>query len=123
MNKQKLLLDSFKSELGDSLLFSEIWNSQSKEDLVHLNSNPQYVNIVNSYITNLEKDLDTLGFPSFESYQITSLNMNSLHLLIKLDNEHFLGCLLDKSSLDITELINNSIPKIIEAYKILREDN
>ncbi len=123
MNKQQLLLDSFKSELDDSLLFAVIWNKSEYKELASLNANDEYIELTTSYLDSLENCLTSLGFPSFQTYQLTALNMDSLHLIINFDNERFLGALIDNSSVDIATLINDSIPKIIEAYKILREDN
>jgi len=122
MNKLQLLIDNFKNQLGSSLLFCEMWNKETQKEVAHLNHNEDYIAVFTAQMTHLENGLQKLGFPSFKTYQLTRLNMNSLHLLINFENEHLLGCLLDNEAIDINLLINTAIPEILENYAILKNE-
>ncbi len=118
-----LLKKQFKNELGESLLFFDIWETRTGKILTSLNHNEDYANTFSKYVIDVASQMRELGFPLLDTFQIAQLEMDSLHLILKLNNQYIMGCLLDSSKFSYKELHQRIIPNLQATFKLLAGDD
>ena len=124
MINSDLINKQFKNELGEALLFFDIWETRTGKILTSVNHNEDYANTFSKYVIDVATQMRELGFPLLKSFQIAQLEMDSLHLILKLNNQYIMGCLLDNSRFTYKELLSEMIPNLLASFKqIVGDDN
>jgi len=118
-NNLENIIDDLKSNLSEGLLACDIWSKETGLSLVAYNQNFKYTAVLNKTMKELEKNLLSLGIPAFNNYQITELEMQTLLIILKLDDTHYIGFLLDKTKVAFGTLLHIIIPNIIDTYNDL----
>lgn len=124
MINSDLINKQFKNELGEALLFFDIWETRTGKILTSVNHNEDYANTFSKYVIDVATQMRELGFPLLDTFQIAQLEMDSLHLILKLNNQYIMGCLLDNSKFSYKELHSQMIPNLLKSFKqIVGDDN
>ncbi len=105
-----------KTDFGNSLLSVDLWNNEDQVSLIGVNSNSEFYTIFMQTKNFLEKKLFEIGFPPINDFMIVNLEMDTIFLLIKLDENYSLGCLLDKSKIAFSTLTRMLVPKILKKF-------
>ena len=117
MINYKKVIETFKNDLEDALLACDIWDKKSDLSLESYNSNPKATALFGSILKNFENHLENLGFPKLGKFIIADLDVNSMIVIINLNDNNFMGSLIDSSQVSLGILINIAIPNVLELYK------
>ncbi len=114
---QNIIKDT-QDELGPSLLSCDIWMKESGLSIGGYNQNEKFTLLMNTLMTSFQKGLESLGFPPIGKYQIIDLDMNSLILIINLNEKQIASLFLDKSNISFGTLFHSIIPRFIKNMEI-----
>ncbi len=116
MNNYKKVIETYKNDLEDALLACDIWDKKTGLSLESYNPNPKATALFAKISNSFEKSLENLGFPKLSKFIIADLDANSMVVIINLNNNNFMGSIVDTSQVSLGVLINIAIPNVLELF-------
>ncbi len=125
INRKKLeeLFEKFKSEMGDALVASDIWDRKTATPIIAHNTQPVAVALFNRISEYLDKTLEESHFPPVNRYYLIDTVDNKVVVIVYLHPEFIQGILADISKIQIGLLINYIVPMMIEGFKEVVEES
>ncbi len=109
----KLLYD-LKSELGEGLISTTIWDKKDGVLIAGENLNPSVALVFNKITELLQKTLKSSGLPNLKDYYMIKLE-NELYLVIIISQHLYQSLLVDTKKIAIGMITSIAIPKALEA--------
>ncbi len=118
MNIKKLneAIEELRTNLGDGLLATDIWDTAEKQAIAGWNSQPQAVVVFGQITESMNKALSESDFPALGKYYLLNLVSNKLVLIIPM-GEYQWGMLLDKAKVSLGLILNIALPKAISGFE------
>jgi hypothetical protein len=118
MNIKKLneTIESMTTDLGESLLATDIWTVADGFSIAGYNPQPKAAALFNQLTSYLNDTLQGSGFPGLGKYYMLDLLDNKLVIVLPM-GEYRWGILVDNSKIQLGLLLNIIIPRIIDAFE------
>ncbi len=118
MNVKKLeqAIEVLKTNLGEGLLSTDIWDSGDGQPIMGWNSNPVATALFNRITGDVSSSLKDSGFPSLGRYYIMDL-VDSKMVIVLTMGDYQWDLFLDASKVQLGLLLNVAIPKAIDSFE------
>lgn len=120
-NDLNKLIQKFKRTLQGALLSCDLWEKDSLVSIATYNSNPKCAEFLGKLTLEIHDNLEKIGLPDFGKYQVIDLEMDSLLVIINLE-QHLLGAIIDKSKVTYGVLLAMIIPDIVNEYQMFYKE-
>lgn len=117
MNVQKLneAIETVKRDLGASLLATDIFTTVDGTSIAGFNSNAKACALFNEVTSNLERSLESSGFPGLDEYYLIKLKNGHLVVVLYLLSYQW-GFLVDSNKVKLGLLLNIVVPDARAAF-------
>lgn len=115
-------LAEMKSQLGDGIIATGIWDRQTEEVYAAINPQPTAITMFNALTDSIIAALDNSKFPNLNRYYWVDLENDHVAVVVRHGRDVMQGMLLDLSKSSIGVLMNVVIPRMLKQVEDARLD-
>lgn len=109
-------METLKSDLGDSLISSDMWIKGTGQSVVSFNENPKGVALFDQIMSNIEEALKVSDWPKMGKYFMTRLENNAFFIIIFVGDLDW-GVAVDGNKVQLGLLLNVALPNALKAIE------